>query len=225
MHSLTPLLPLAVGLAISPLPIVAIVAILLSARGRAAAPLYTGAFFVVTLGFIAIGALSSAGASAASHGEGGRIVVTVLAAMLTIGFTVMTVLSWRSRPKPGTAPTAPAWLAAMDAITPGRAAAIGLVMAVTNSKNIPLELKGGALVGAAHLSVVPAIAMCAALAVAGTLTLLVPTVLGATGSARIARGLDRLKGEMIQHNAVIMTVLFAVLAANEAAHLIRQLTA
>ncbi len=30
---------------------------------------------------------------------------------------------------------------------------------------------------------------------------------------------------MITHNAVIMTVLFAVLASTEAAHLIRQLTA
>ncbi|MGJ8488685.1 hypothetical protein ACSFB5_12420, partial [Glaesserella parasuis] len=68
MSELSTLLPLAVGMAISPLPIVAVVAILLSTRGRAAAPAYTGAFLAVTLAVIAVGAATSAGASAASHG-------------------------------------------------------------------------------------------------------------------------------------------------------------
>ncbi|MFG6279197.1 hypothetical protein [Microbacterium sp. S16(2024)] len=47
----------------------------------------------------------------------------------------------------------------------------------------------------------------------------------ALGIPGITSALDRLKNEMIAHNAVIMTVLFAVLAANEAAHLIHQLIA
>lgn len=223
MSSLTPLLPLAVGMAISPLPIVAVVAILLSARGRTAAPVYTAAFFMVTLAAIAVGALTAAGASSASSGAGGRLVVLVLGALLTVGFSVMAVVSWRGRPRPGATPTPPGWLAAMDAITPVRAAGIGVLMAATNSKNLPLELKGGALIGAAHLALPLAIVLCVGLAVAGSLTLIVPTALGATGSPRIVSALDRLKSEMIEHNAVIMTVLFAVLAANEAAHLVHQL--
>ncbi len=223
MSSLTPLLPLAVGMAISPLPIVAVVAILLSARGRTAAPVYTAAFLLVTLAAIAVGALTAAGASSASHGEGGRIVVIVLGALLTVGFSIMAILSWRGRPRPGSAPTPPGWLSAMDAITPARAAGLGLLMAATNSKNLPLELKGGALVGAAHLALPLAILVCGVLAVAGSLTLIVPTALGATGIPRIVSALDRLKSEMIEHNAVIMTVLFCVLAANEAAHLVHQL--
>jgi hypothetical protein len=225
MSELTALLPLAVGMAISPLPIVAVVAILLSARGRVAAPIYTGAFFAVTLAAVAVGAATSAGASAGSHGAGGRIVVLVLGAVLTVGFSILAIVSWRGRPKPGTAPKPPSWLAAMDAITPTRAAGLGLLMAATNSKNLPLELKGGALIGAAHPSMVVAVLLCLGVAVVGTLTLLIPTALGATGIPSITSALDRLKNEMIEHNAVIMTVLFAVLAANEAAHLIHQLIA
>ncbi len=222
MSSLSPLLPLAVGMAISPLPIVAVVAILLSARGRTAAPVYTAAFSV-TLAAVAVGALTAAGASSASPGSGGRLVVLALGALLTVGFSVMAVVSWRGRPRPGTTPTPPGWLSAMDAITPGRAAGLGVLMAATNSKNLPLELKGGALIGAAHLAIPVAVLLCVVLAVAGSLTLIVPTALGATGIPRIVSALDRLKSEMIEHNAVIMTVLFAVLAANEAAHLVHQL--
>ncbi|MFV9426490.1 GAP family protein [Microbacterium sp. S1037] len=225
MSELSSLLPLAVGMAISPLPIVAVVAILLSARGRTAAPAYTGAFLLVTLAVIGVGAATSAGASAASHGEGGKIVVLVLTALLTVGFTVFAVVSWRGRPKPGTAPVAPGWLAAVDAITPARAAGLGVLMAATNSKNLPLELKGGALLGAAHLPVAVTVLLCVALAVAGSLALVLPTLLGATGLPAVVSALRRLKDEMIAHNAVIMTVLFAILAATEAAHLIHQLTA
>ncbi len=224
MSELPSLLPLAVGMAISPLPIVAVVAILLSARGRTAAPAYTGAFLLVTLAVIGVGAATSAGASAASHGAGGKIVVLVLTALLTVGLTAFAVVSWRGRPKPGTAPVAPGWLAAVDAITPARAAGLGVLMAATNSKNLPLELKGGALLGAAHLPVAVTVLLCVALAVAGSLALVLPTLLGATGLPAVVSALRRLKDEMIAHNAVIMTVLFAVLAATEAAHLIHQLT-
>ncbi|MBB3159146.1 hypothetical protein FHS07_002864 [Microbacterium proteolyticum] len=222
MSSLTPLLPLAVGMAISPLPIVAVIAILLSARGRSAAPVYTATFFGVTLAAIAVGALTAAGAAGATHG-GGRLVVTALGALLTVGFTTMSILSWRGRPKRGAPPTPPGWLAAMDAITPARAAGLGLLMAATNSKNLPLELKGGSLIGAAHLPLLVAALFCVGLAVAGSLTLILPTALGATGLPRVVAALDRLKSEMIDHNAMIMTVLFAVLAANEASHLVHQL--
>ena len=134
-------------------------------------------------------------------------------------------MSWRGRPKPGAAPTVPSWLAAVDTITPGRAVGLGVLMAVTNSKNLPLELKGGALLGNAHLPVAVTVLLCLALAVAGSLTLVIPTLLGATGLPSIVHSLERLKNEMIAHNAIIMTVLFAILAATEAGHLIHQLTA
>lgn len=225
MSELTSLLPLAVGMAISPLPIVAVVAILLSPRGRTAAPVYTAAFVFVTLVAIGVGAATSAGASAAAPGTGARIVVLVLTALLTAGFAVFAILSWRGRPRPGDEPAAPGWLAAVDAITPSRAAGLGVLMAATNSKNLPLELKGGALLGAAHLPIAVTALLCIALALAGSLSIVVPAVLGATGRPAVVSALRRLKDEMIAHNAVIMTVLFAILAATEAAHLIRQLTA
>ncbi len=222
MHNLASLLPMAVGLLISPLPIVAVVAILLSPRGRAAGPLYAGSFTAVTLVFVAVGAVTTAGVSSAAP-HGGHVVVLVLTIVLTLGFATLAVLSWVTRPRPGAAPKTPGWLAAAGSITPGRAAGLGLVMAVTNSKNIPLELKAGAIIANAHLNIALAIVLCIAFAVVGSLALIAPTLLAATGSASVARGLDRLKNEMIAHNAVILTVLFAILAANEGAHLITQI--
>ncbi|WP_286288554.1 GAP family protein [Microbacterium sp. ASV49] len=222
MNALNQLLPLAVGIAVSPLPIVAVVAILLSARGRTAAPAYTGAFALVTLGFVAIGAASGGSASAAA---GRTTVMLVLASLLTAGFAVLSVLSWHARPRAGAVPKTPGWLAAVDTITPVRAAGLGLLMAVTNAKNIPLELKGGALIGSAHTQPLIAAAVCVALAVVGSIGLIVPTVLAGTGSARMTRALGHVKVGLITHNAAIMTVLFAILAINEGAHVVQQVAA
>ncbi len=222
MNQLNDLIPLAVGMLISPLPIVAIVAILLAPRGRAAAPIYTVTFTAVSLVFIAVGALTSARASSASS-AGDKLVSFVLAVLITIGFTVFAIVSWRSRPKGDAPPVAPKWLAAIDTITPASAATLGFVMAVTNTKNIPLALKGGAMIGEAHLPVLATVGLCLALALAASLLLIIPALIALGGSERITRALKDIKATMIAHNAVMMTVLFAILAANEAAQVVHHL--
>lgn len=222
MNDLHQLLPLAMGMLLSPLPVVAVVAILLAPRGRSSAPVYTAAFTLASLAVIALGAVTSAQA-AASDGPGARLVSLVIAVAMTLGFSVFAVVSWRSRPAPGTPPVAPAWLAAIDGVTPLSAAGLGLLMAVANSKNIPLALKGGALIGEAHLPLAAAVGLCIALAVAGSSLLILPAVLELTGSRRVRAALARLKQDLVAHNAAMMTVLFAILAATEAAHVVHRL--
>lgn len=221
MTQLHDLIPLAVGMIISPLPVVAVVAIVLSPRGRAAAPLYTATFTAASLVAIAAGAVGSASVPASA--AAGSPVTLILASVLFVGFTALAIGSWLTRPRAGAVAVAPKWLAAIDTITPARAATLGLVMAVVNTKNIPLDLKGGALIGEARLPLVTAIALCVAVAVAGSLLLIVPTLAAASGSAAMARRLGRIKDDLIAHNAEMMAVLFAILAADEAAQIVHRL--
>mgnify|MGYP001556021892 FL=1 len=216
------LLPLAVGSIISPLPIVAIVAILLSPRGRVNGLAFAGATTAVGAVFTMIAAVTTAGAGA-GHFDGDDTVVLVLTAALFLGFIVLAWLSWRSRPRNGAEPKTPSWLAAVDSLTPLKAAGLGALMAATNSKNIPIELKAGSLIGAHDLPLLMVILLSVLFAVVAALGVLLPTALAASGSQTVARGLTRLKTEMVRHNAVIMTVLFAILASVEGAHLIHQL--
>ncbi len=216
------LLPLAVGIIISPLPIVAIVAILLSRRGRANGFAYAGATTLVGFAFTLIAALTTSGASSGG-GATSTVIVTVLAGVLALGFGALAVVSWLGRPKAGAEPKMPGWLAAVDTMTPGKAAGLGAIMAVTNSKNIPLQLKAGALIGAHHLPVAAVIGVCVLFALVAAAGILLPTLLAAGGSALVRSALERLKTEMVRHNAIIMTVLFALLAAVEAGHVITHL--
>lgn len=224
MDQLHDLIPLAVGMLISPLPIVAIVAIILSPRGRTAAPAYASVFIGISLVFVAVGALTSASSSSASPSGTAKSISLVLAIVLTLGFAALAVASWLSRPRHGQAPKAPAWLAALDSVTPAKAAVLGLIMALTNTKNIPLALKGGSLIGEAHLPLIAAGGLCLALVIAGSLPLIIAAVVATSGSRTTTTALERVKAEMIAHNAMIMTVLFAILAANETAQVVRHLS-
>ena len=221
MNDLHTLVPLAMGMVISPLPIVAVVAILLAPRGRSSAPVYIATFTLVSVVVIAIGALGAAGALKAS-GDDSRIVSLVLGVLLTLGFAIFAAISWHGRPRHGEPAVAPSWLAAIDGVTPA-AAGLGFVMAAANSKNIPLALKAGSVIGEAHLAPLAAAALCLAVAIAGSLLLIIPALITLTGSARVHSALESLKTQLVEHNAAMMTVLFAILAANEAAQLIHRL--
>lgn len=222
MNDLHTLVPLAMGMVISPLPIVAVVAILLAPRGRSWALVYIATFTLVSVVVIAIGALGAAGASKAS-GDDSRIVSVVLGVLLTLGFAIFAAISWHGRPRHGEPAVAPSWLAAIDGVTPAAAAGPGFVMAAANSKNIPLALKAGSIIGEARLAPLAAAALCLAVAIAGSLLLIIPALITLTGSARVHSALESLKTQLVEHNAAMMTVLFAILAANEAAQLIHRL--
>jgi len=222
MEHLEQLIPIAAGIMISPLPIAAIIAILLSPRAKANGFAYVGAFFLVAFAFTAVAALTTKGAGSGGS-SGDDVIVLVLGIVLTLGFLALAVVSWVTRPKGGAEATAPGWLNAVDSLSAAKAFGLGVVMATTNAKNIPLELKAGALIGATDLALPLALGVAALFALAASLGILLPTLLAATGSKAVTRALAGLKAELIAHNAIIMTVLFAILAAVQLSHVVAAL--
>lgn len=216
------LIPLAVGIAISPLPIAAIIAILLSPRARVNGIAFAAVSLLVTLGFTVIAALTTTSAGA-GDGNGDDIVVFLLSIVLAVGFLALAIASWVSRPREGKAAQAPGWLSAIDSMSAGKAAGLALLMGVTNGKNIPLELKAGAHIGAADLGLTVVIITTVIFAFVASLGLILPTALAATGSPVITTGLRRLKTELIAHNAIIMTVVFLLLFAMQLANVVHAL--
>ncbi len=219
MGYLEALLPLATAEIISPMAIAAIIAILLSPRAKSNGFAFVGASVLVTLALVFIAALTTKGAGSDGSSKDDMIVL-VLGIIFGLAFTVLTVMSWHSRPRKGASPKEPSWLAAIDGMKVSQAFGLGLLMAATNSKNIPIDLKAGALIGASGVVLPVVIGVCILFALAASLGVLLPTVFAATGSATINKYLQEMKAELINHNAIIMTVLFAMLAAIEFSHVI-----
>ncbi len=139
------MLPAAVGVAISPFPIIASVLFLGTPRGRVNGPAFV---LGCTLGTAVVGTIVLVVASGASASESGAPATWVSALELVLGLLLLLVAvkQWRGRPRAGeTAPT-PKWMSALEGFGPPKALGAGVVLTALNPKNLILTVAGAAAI-------------------------------------------------------------------------------
>lgn len=206
------LLPLALGVAISPIPIIAVILMLLAPRaGSAAAGFLLGWVVGIMLAVVVFMALGGrAGIESGGEPSTTTSVIKLLLGVLLLGLAVW---QWRARPKPGEQAKLPAWLAALDEVTTGRAIGLGFLLSAANVKNLPLLAAAGLVVGTAGLSAGGAALAVLIFAVIAVSTVAIPVIGYEFARDRMSAWLVRLKAWLIEHNAAVMTVLLAVIGA------------
>src|SRR5262245_26813699 len=144
-------LPSAVGVAISPLPIVAVVLMLVTARGRANGPAFVVGWWI-GLGIVGAIVLTVAGGVDATDSSGPATWVDVLFLLLGLGLILLSLKQWRGRPHDGEEPPTPKWMGALDRFTPVKAAGAGVVLSALNPKNLLLAVAGAAAIAQTGIS-------------------------------------------------------------------------
>lgn len=195
-------LPLAMAVALSPVPIVAVVVVLARPAGVAAGTGFlagwTGSLSALALLLtFAVGELEGFGLPT---GAWLQIAVGLLLLAAAIG-------KWRGRPRRDEEPPIPGWMRPLATATPARAAMFGVALGL-NPKN--LALTAGAAAGIAYRGLWGPVAL---IAVALYVALASSSVIGAVlarafGGKPAAERLERLKAFMLRHNNVIMMVVF-----------------
>ncbi|WP_407319707.1 GAP family protein [Isoptericola halotolerans] len=204
-------LPVAVGVLISPLPIVAVVLMLVSGRARANAFAFLTGWFVALAVVVAL--VATLAGAAPESGEAPAW-ASWLEIVLGAGLLLLAAKSWRGRPRAGEAPTAPTWMAAIDGFTPAKALGLAVLLGVVNPKNLLLVVSGGtAIATAAGGDTSAQFVASVVFAVVASIGVAAPVVIYLSTGERAARLLDELKTWMIQQNATIMAVLLLVLGA------------
>jgi threonine/homoserine/homoserine lactone efflux protein len=202
----------AVGVAISPLPIVAVVLMLVTPRGRV-----NGAAFVLgwVVGLAVLGAvvlLAASGAEASEDGEPATW-VSVLKLVLGLLALLLGVRQYRGRPHGDEQPGTPKWMRALDKFTPVRSAAVGLALSAINPKNMLLSVAGAAAIAQTGIDAGEQAIAYAVFVVVASIGVATPVALALALGERSREPLDRLKDWMEANNAVIMTVLLVVIGA------------
>jgi threonine/homoserine/homoserine lactone efflux protein len=208
-QGISEVLTFAIGVAISPVPIMAVILMLFSQRARVNGPMFLAgwalALAVVSgVTYVVSDASDAARSSTASDTiSWGKIVFGVL-------FLLLAARSWRSRPEPGTAPEMPKWMASVDSLAPGKAFGLGVLLAGPNPKNLLLAVGAGAGLAQLGLPTTDAAVSLIVFVVVGSLTIGGPVVYHLVGGARAEGQLDSMKQWLAVHNAAVMTVLFLV---------------
>jgi threonine/homoserine/homoserine lactone efflux protein len=205
-------LAFAVAVTISPVPIIAVVLMLATPRGRVNGPAFLAGWFAGLLVLGTLVLLVSSGAGASSDGAPATW-VSWLKIVLGLALAAVAVGQWRGRPKAGEEAPLPAWMQTLDAFTPAKAAGAGVLLSAVNPKNLLLTVGAAAAIAQTGTSAVTQEVALIVFVVVGTVGPAIPVVIGLTMGERGAELLRSLKTWMGVHSAAIMTVLCAVIAA------------
>ncbi|MFS0701151.1 GAP family protein [Cellulomonas sp. 179-A 4D5 NHS] len=204
-------LPVAIGILLSPMPIVAVVLMLVTPRARANSVAFVLAWLV---GLFVAGTVVLLMVGAASADAGATPVwLSWIKIVLGLGAVLVAVRQFRGRPRPGVEPPAPKWMAAIDAFTPVKAAGLGLLLSVVNPKNLLLLVSGAAAIAGATSDRGTQLAALAVFTVVATLGVAAPVVVYLATGPRAAHLLEEVRVWMVHNNAVIVAVLMLVIGA------------
>ena len=211
--SLGDLLPLAIGIAISPIPIIACILVLFSPRAKVNGPAFllgwaAGVAVATTVVYVL-----SDGAGASTGGDAGPTIGDVVVLLLGIGAIALGVRQWRGRPRPGEQAAMPAWMAGIDAFSPIRSAGLAFLLSAVNPKNLGLAAAAGVFIDAAVLGGASAAALIVSFVVVACLSIAIPVVYTLVGGDGARRTLEGWRAWLTVHNAAVMTVLFIVIGA------------
>jgi threonine/homoserine/homoserine lactone efflux protein len=205
-------LPLALGVALSPAAIIAVVFMLTSRRAKVNGPVFVLGW-LIGLGFVGAVVLAVAGAGSASRS--GTPAAWVDWVKIAAGVVLLLVAArvFRSRPHGDEQPQMPKWLATIDKTTPLAALGLGAAMSGANPKNLVLAVGGAAAIAQTGIPGGQQAIAYLVFALAGTLGVGIPVIIYLAMGTRSDKLLAGLKDWMSAHNAAITAVLCLIIAA------------
>jgi len=204
------ILPMAVGVALSPIPIVAVVLMLVTARARV-----NGLAFVLgwLVGLAVVGVIVLAIAGPTGASDEGQPAEWVDWMKLVLGglLLLVAIRQWRSRPHEDDEVAAPKWMGAIDSFGPGKALGAGVLLAGVNPKNLLLSIAAAATIAQTGIPGSEQAIAYAVFTLIGTIGVAAPVILFFALGERSRQMLDGLKTWMSRNNAAIMAVLCLVI--------------
>ena len=206
------ILSFGVGVALSPIPIIAVVLMLSTPGGRANGLAFLGGWIlgIAVLGAIVL--LLAGGASASKHGAPATW-VSVVKIILGVALLLLAARQWRGRPRGRTRPELPGWMKTIDRFTPTRSIAMAVALSAINPKNLVLIVGGAAAIAQTGASTGSQAVALVVFIIIGSLGVAAPVAIHYLMGDRAATMLADLRDWMARENATIMAVICLVIGA------------
>jgi hypothetical protein len=205
-------LALAIGIALSPVPIIAVVLMLTTPRARVNGPAFVLGW-LLGLGVIGAIVLAVAGPANASSSGAPATWVSWLKIILGAGLLLIAARQFRGRPHGEDQAPMPKWMGAIENFKPAAALGTGALLAGANPKNLLLAVAGAAAIAQTGIAGAQQAIAYLIFAVIATIGVGAPVVIYFAMGERSQELLGKLKNWMGQHNAVIMSVLCLIIGA------------
>ena len=203
----------ALGIALSPIPLLAAITLVLSPRGNAAALGFLGGWLLgIIVPVLVITTLT--GLLPESTGDASRPVGGTILLLLGALLLYLAVGEWRLRPLPGRAPVLPRWMAALDSMSVSHGLALGFGLAALAPKNLALAVGAGLTVGGANFQLREVMLVLLIFVLIAASSMLVVVVGGMAAVESWRRSLVELRDWLGRNSATVLAVLYLVLGVS-----------
>lgn len=206
------ILPLAIGVALSPLPIVAVILMLFSknARGTSLGFLLG---WILGLSVVSVAVVLIANPAQQATGGTASPLSAIVHVLLAVLFFFLAYRNGTKRPKPGEQAEMPTWMRGIDTMTAGKALGLGAALSGVNPKNLALAVSAGVVIASAGLNSTQTIIALVTFIGLGCISVATPVIVALVLGDKAAPTLNNWKAALIQNNATVMMVLFIVFGA------------
>lgn len=178
--ALAGMLPYSIGLLVSPLPVAAVIMLLVSAGGMKKAAVFEVTWLAVSLLFVLVIAAIVGDAKTVPHNAPTPLWEAVLAIVLGVVMLAMALLvlkAWqRQRRASSAAPPIPRWMHALDDLSTAKTAGLAAVLILANPVNASMLAAAGIALGRAPVAGDPELLAAVLFVLIGSLTMLTPWI-------------------------------------------------
>ena len=205
------LLPSAVGVALSPVPIIAVILMLGTPRARSNGPAFllgwVGGIVIVT----GLTILLASPDDVSGEGSEPATWASLIQLALGLGLLFLAYRNWQKRPKEGETVEMPKWMASVDKATPLVALGLGAFLSGLNPKNLIFDIAAGTAIASADLSTAVALVPLIVYTLLASVSVAVPVIWYLVAQESASKTLDTWKDWLTFNNALVMAILLLVL--------------
>jgi hypothetical protein len=199
----------AIGVAISPVPIIAVILMLFTAKATEnSLGFLLGWISGLTVAGAVVLALGLEGSDGGEAESGGWIKIVIGVLFLLLGGK-----QWAGRPTADSEPEMPGWMASIDQFSALKSFGLAFLLAGVNPKNLGLTIAAVVKITGGGLSSSEEIASLAVFVAIASLTVATPVLLNLVLGSKAEGSLTVMKDWLVANNNTVMTVLFVVLGA------------
>ena len=205
---LAELLTIGIGVAISPLAIVAVILMATAGKGRTNGTAFTLGCYFFSVAFVSVLVLLGRSAGAEEVDSGAHVTIDVIEISLGLLLVGMAVIQWRRRSHAGT----PKWMSALDGLTIWKAFIVGvLISGPLSPKDLPLLIAASGRISQAGLPTDEIIAVILIFGLIGVMAVSIPWLISVISPNQVEARLSGMRDWLVANHSVIMTILFLIL--------------
>lgn len=202
------MLPRAAVVAISPIPILAVVLMLLTDRGRTNSLAYLGGWASGMTVVAVVAALAGVGKVATHPSKPVAVVMLVIAAAFIIG----AVVEFRRRPRKGEEHVSPWWARFLHEMGPAQAFGLGVFLIVVNAKDALATIDAGGQLSGSGEGLAAKVVALAVFVLVGSLPVLIPIGIRFGLGDEAEPTLHRWRAWLERHGPLAVSIVLAVVA-------------